>query len=139
MSEYNKNIDMNNVTISGGICRVPNLRKVGANNTSVCDLRLAITNFKNITYIDVTIWGERAKIATQYLKLGSKIHLIGRLNLEEWTDKKDGSKRSKIGIVSDNFQFLPGKPPEQNNNNEAKVQENEEKIGLNELPFSNEP
>ncbi len=113
MSEYNKVVDMNSVSISGGVCRVPNLRQVGANNTPVCDLRLAITNFKNITYIDITIWGTRSKVATQYLKLGSKIHLTGRLNLEEWT-AKDGGKRSKIGIVTDNFQFLASPAPKQN-------------------------
>lgn len=40
------------------------------------------------------------------LRKGHQVYLEGHLHLDQWTDKTDGSKRSKLKIVLDNMQFL---------------------------------
>src|SRR5205085_941487 len=37
---------------------------------------------------------------------GAQFYLEGHLKLDQWQDKTDGTKRSKIKIVLDDFQFF---------------------------------
>jgi single-strand DNA-binding protein len=47
-----------------------------------------------------------ADLVEQYLRKGSQVFVEGHLQLDQWQDKNDGSKRSKLKIVLDNLQFL---------------------------------
>ena len=49
--------------------------------------------------------GRQADLVEQGLRKGSQVFIEGHLKLDQWTSQ-DGQKRSKIGIVVDNFQFL---------------------------------
>jgi len=49
--------------------------------------------------------GKQADLVEQYLKKGHQAFIEGHLKLDQWTSQ-EGQKRSKIGIVVDNFQFL---------------------------------
>ena len=40
------------------------------------------------------------------MKKGHQVYLEGHLRLDQWKDKNDGTKRSKLKIVLDDFQFL---------------------------------
>jgi single-strand DNA-binding protein len=42
----------------------------------------------------------------QYLKKGNQAYLEGHLRLDQWTDKNDGSKRSRLKLVVDQLQLL---------------------------------
>ncbi len=52
--------------------------------------------------------GRTADLCEQ-LRKGSQVFIEGHLKLDQWT-ATDGSKRSKIGVVVDTFQFLDQKP-----------------------------
>jgi single-strand DNA-binding protein len=63
-------------------------------------------------FLDCEAWNAReggrqlADLIEQYLKKGHQAYIEGRLKLDQWQDKNDGSKRSKLRIVVDNVQFL---------------------------------
>lgn len=63
-------------------------------------------------FIDCEAWNAReggrqlADLIEQYLKKGHQAYIEGRLRLDQWQDKNDGSKRSKLKLVVDNVQFL---------------------------------
>jgi single-strand DNA-binding protein len=40
------------------------------------------------------------------MKKGRPIFIEGRLRLDSWEDKQTGQKRSKLGVVLENFQFM---------------------------------
>ncbi|MBL8796446.1 MAG: single-stranded DNA-binding protein [Planctomycetia bacterium] len=42
----------------------------------------------------------------EWLRKGHQVYLEGHLHMDQWTDKNDGSKRSKLKIVLDNLQTL---------------------------------
>jgi single-strand DNA-binding protein len=62
-------------------------------------------------FLDIVVYGKGAEVVHQYMKKGRQIFIEGRLDYSEWQDKTDGKKRSRIRIVSENFQFLDGGKP----------------------------
>ena len=58
------------------------------------------------TFVDVDAFGRQAETIGQYLKKGRPVMVEGRLKLDQWDDKQTGQKRSKLGVVLENFQFL---------------------------------
>ena len=58
------------------------------------------------TFVDVDAFGRQAETIGQYLKKGRPVMIEGRLKLDQWDDKQTGQKRSKLGVVLENFQFL---------------------------------
>ena len=109
--------NLNKVFLMGNLTRDPELRYTSG-GTSVCTLRLAVNrrfttrqgeNRDETLFIDVTVWGKQAEVCSQYLSKGRPIFIEGRLRQDTWTTN-DGQKRSKIGVVADNFQFLGGAP-----------------------------
>ena len=62
-------------------------------------------------YIDCEVWnrgemGKQADLVQQSLHKGSQVFIEGHLKMDKWQDKTDGSNRTKITLVVDNFQFL---------------------------------
>jgi single-strand DNA-binding protein len=47
-----------------------------------------------------------ADLVERYLHKGHQAYLEGRLRLDQWEDKKDGQKRSKLKLVVDQIQLL---------------------------------
>ena len=86
------------------------------NLTSDPELRMAINDrrktasgewVEETTFVDVTLWGRTAEVATEYLSKGSNVLIEGRLKLDTW--EKDGKKNSKLRVVGDKMQMLGGK------------------------------
>jgi len=65
---------------------------------------------EEVTYVDVESYGKQAEIIAKYCGKGSGILVEGRLKLDQWDDKKTGEKRSRLGVVLENFTFIGGKP-----------------------------
>jgi single-strand DNA-binding protein len=59
------------------------------------------------TFVDVTLWGRTAEVASEYLNKGSSVLVEGRLRLDTW--EKDGKKNSKLRVVGDRMQMLGGR------------------------------
>ena len=55
-------------------------------------------------FVDVTLWGRQAEVASEYLSKGSPILVEGRLKLDTW--ETDGQKRSKLRVVGERMQMV---------------------------------
>ena len=106
---------LNKVMLIGNLTRDPELRHT-PRGTAVCELSLAINRTwkddsgqkqEEVTFIDVTLWGNAATTCAQYMVKGRGIYIEGRLQLESWEDKETGARRTKLKVTGESFQFLP--------------------------------
>jgi single-strand DNA-binding protein len=106
---------LNRVTLIGNFTRDPQSKQLPG-GTSVCEFGLAMNRRFNTSPPARTArksysWtarhgASRARSFQQYCTKGKPLFIEGRLKLDTWDDKQGGSKRSKISVVVDNFQFL---------------------------------
>jgi single-strand DNA-binding protein len=64
------------------------------------------------TWHNVTMFGSLAKIASEYVKKGSKIYIEGRIKNESW--EKDGEKKYRTVIIAETMHMLDRKRDDQN-------------------------
>ena len=104
----------NKVILAGNLTRDPELRYT-PKGTAVARIGLACNRKwksetgemkEEVTFVDVDAFGKTAETIAQYLKKGRPILLEGRLRYETWEDKQTNQKKSKLGVVLENFQFL---------------------------------
>jgi single-strand DNA-binding protein len=102
----------NRVILVGNVTRDIELKYTGS-GTAVTDLGLAVNDRRKTasgewvdetTFIDVTLWGRTAEVASEYLAKGSPVLVEGRLKLDTW--ETDGQKRSKLRVVGERMQML---------------------------------
>jgi len=107
---------VNKVMLLGNLTRDPEIRYT-PKGTAVTDLGMAVNRVRigdngekieEVTFVDVTLWGRQAELAGQYLGKGRPVFIEGRLQLDQWDDKQSGQKRSRLRVVGENMQFLPG-------------------------------
>jgi single-strand DNA-binding protein len=106
----------NRVILIGNLTRDPELRYIPS-GTAVTEIGLAVNDRRKgangewideTTFVDVTLWGRQAEVATEYLSKGSPVFIEGRLKLDSWQDK-EGQKRSKLRVVGTQMQMLGSK------------------------------
>ena len=106
--------NFNKVILAGNLTRDPELRYT-PKGTAIAKITLAINRRwsneageqkEEVTFVDVDAFGKQAETIGQYLKKGRPLLVEGRLKYDTWDDKQTGQKRSKLGVVLDNFQFL---------------------------------
>jgi single-strand DNA-binding protein len=106
--------NFNKVILAGNLTRDPEVRYT-PKGTAIAKLGLAINRSwktetgetkEEVTFVDVDAFGRTAEVISQYLKKGRPILVEGRLKLDQWDDKQTGQKRSRLGVVLENFQFL---------------------------------
>ena len=106
MASYNR------VVLVGNLTRDPELRYIPS-GTAVTEVGLAVNDRRKnaagewideTTFIDITLWGRQAEIASEYLNKGSSVLIEGRLKLDTW--EKDGKKNSKLRVVGERMQML---------------------------------
>ena len=111
-------MNVNRVFLAGNLTRDVAVRFL-AGDKAVGEFGLAVNRKwkdgggeqkEEVTFVDVEVWGKTAELCAQYLAKGRGCFIEGRLKLDSWEDKKDGSKRSKLRVVADNVQFVGGKP-----------------------------
>ncbi len=104
----------NKVILIGNLTRDPELRYT-PKGTAIAKLGLAVNRNwttdtgekkEEVTFVDVDAFGKQAEVIGQYLKKGRPIMVEGRLKLDQWDDKQSGQKRSRLGVVLEQFQFL---------------------------------
>jgi single-strand DNA-binding protein len=105
---------VNKVFLMGNLTRDIELRHT-TSNTAIAKMGLAVNRkFKTqtgetreeVTFVDCEAWGRTAEVMSQYLTKGRPVFIEGRLRLDQWEDKNDGSKRSRLLVVVDSFQFV---------------------------------
>ena len=60
---------------------------------------------ESVCYVDLTAFGKQAEILAKHVRKGNALFVEGRLEYSSW-EGKDGSKRNKLEVVIENFQFL---------------------------------
>ena len=102
----------NRVVLVGNLTRDPELRYTPS-GTAVTDIGLAVNDrrknaqgewVEETTFVDVTLWGRTAEIASEYLGKGAPALIEGRLKLDTW--ESDGQKRSKLKVIGEKLQLL---------------------------------
>ena len=109
MATFNKVFEI------GNLVRNPELRHTSAGVAS-CEFRIAVgRRFRTANgeekeetlFIDVLNFGKAAELYVRHLEKGSRVMVEGYLKQLQWTGK-NGEKREKIAIMSENVQFLAG-------------------------------
>jgi len=141
MPSYNKVLLMGHLTRDVEIRHLPSGQAVGnfglAMNrkfkTADGELR------EEVTFVDCEVWGKTAENFTRFFSKGKAVFLEGRLKLDTWEDKTDGSKRSKLKVTVDTFEFVESKGDgggESRGNAEPKPRKGDApKINDEDIPF----
>ena len=104
----------NRVILMGNLTRDPVLRHIPT-GTAVTDIVLAVNDRRKnttgewvdeTTFVDITLWGRTAEIASEYLSKGSPVMIEGRLKLDMW--ETDGQKRSKLKVIGEKMALVGG-------------------------------
>jgi single-strand DNA-binding protein len=110
--------NLNKVLLLGNVTRDPEVRYT-PKGSAVCDLGVAVNRAyttesgekrEEVTFVDVTLWGRTAEVASEYLKKGRPVFVEGRLQMDTWDDKQTGQKRTRLRVVAENMQLLGGRP-----------------------------
>jgi single-strand DNA-binding protein len=106
MASYNRVILLGNLTRDVEMRYTPG-------GTAVTDIGLAVNDRRKgqngewvdeTTFVDVTLWGRTAEVASEFLNKGAPVLIEGRLKLDTW--EAEGQKRSKLRVVCDRMQLL---------------------------------
>lgn len=104
----------NKIQIVGYLGRKPELRHTPS-GTAVADMSLATTERRrargaaepeeSTTWFRVTLWGQQAEAAAQYLDKGTLVFVEGRVTLRAWTDR-DGNPRTSLEVNGTDLRFI---------------------------------
>jgi single-strand DNA-binding protein len=88
----------------------PTLKKVTVDGEphSVAELRIFFDRFKSDAqgnyvanggfWLTGSIWDKRAEACVEHLQRGARVHAIGELVQESWSDKETGAERSEFKL-----------------------------------------
>lgn len=102
----------NKVILMGNLTRDPELRMTPG-GMAICKLGIAVNRVfttkdgekrEEVTFVDCDAFGRQAETLSKYMSKGRSLLIEGRLKLDQW-ETKEGDKRSKLGVVVENFQF----------------------------------
>jgi len=105
----------NRVILVGNLTRDPELKYIPS-GTAVTEIGLAVNDRRKTaqgewvdetTFVDITLWGRTAEVASEYLTKGASLLVEGRLKLDSW--EKEGKKMSKLRVIGERMQMLSGK------------------------------
>ena len=126
------------VILIGRLTKDPELRYT-PKGTPVASFSLAVNyRYKQsdemkeaTTFIDIVVFGKLAEFSGQYLNKGTAVIVDGRLQQRRW--ESDGQQKSKIEVVAQSVNFLPGSkkaPGEESSSGEGDFSPPEEKTDL---------
>lgn len=105
---------------------------------SVCKFSIAInrdyTNedgSRDVDFFNVVTWRNLADNCAKYLKKGSKVAIVGKLQNRQY-ESKDGSKRNVTEIIAEQVEFLTPKQSEEPKKHSMRELTQEE---MDNLPF----
>lgn len=109
MASYNRVILVGNLTRDIELRYIPSGQAVSDVTVAVNDRRKTASGdwVDEATFVDVTLWGRNAEVASEYLAKGSPVLIEGRLKLDRW--ETEGQKRSKLRVICEKMQMLSGR------------------------------
>ena len=108
-------MSINVLVLVGHAGRDPELRFF-ASGSCVCEFTLAVNRPpkdgqpQDPLWVSCKAWGKTAQVAGDYLRKGSKVALVGRLEVEQWNDRSSGELRSKPLVVIDRLELCASSP-----------------------------
>ncbi|MCA9123285.1 MAG: single-stranded DNA-binding protein [Planctomycetaceae bacterium] len=102
----------NRVVLMGNVTRDVELKYLQS-GTAVTEIGMAMNDRRKTqsgewvdepVFVDVTLWGRTAEIASEYLSKGAPVFIEGRLKYDTW--EADGQKRSKLRVVGERMQLI---------------------------------
>lgn len=118
---------MNKCTIIG---RIANDLEIRATTTgkSICDFRIAVNRPTNrdgervADFVNCRVWNKTAENLEKYQAKGNLIAVIGRIQVDNYTDK-DGKNRNYTYVLVEDLEYLERKKED---NQEVKQEEKNE-------------
>jgi len=109
MASYNRVILVGNLTRDIELRYIPSGQAVSDITVAVNDRRKTASGdwVEEATFVDVTLWGRNAEVASEYLSKGAPVLIEGRLKLDRW--ETEGQKRSKLRVICEKMQMLSGR------------------------------
>ncbi len=104
---------LNKVFLMGNLTRDPELRYM-QNGKALVSFGMAASRTwtspegekkEDVCFVDISMFGKRAEIISEYFSKGSPIFIEGRLQFRQW-ESKEGQKRNALRVVAEDFQFI---------------------------------
>ena len=108
----------NSILLTGRITKDLELKQAG--QVSKCDFTLAVDREyakegqQKTDFINITVFGKTAENLCKYQSKGSKILVLGVLNIDQYT--KDGETRTFTKVIANKIEFLDSKKDNSFNN-----------------------
>ena len=106
--------NFNKVILLGNLTRDPEMKFLPS-GTPVAEFGLALNRKwvdqttkearEAVTFVDCKAMGRQAEVLSQHVRKGSPLFVEGRLDYRQW-EGPDGTKRSKLDVFVENFQFV---------------------------------
>ncbi|GAB4202674.1 MAG: single-stranded DNA-binding protein [Coleofasciculaceae cyanobacterium] len=121
-------IPINNVHLVGRVGADPDVRyfESGSILTKVSLAVDRCSRSDQPDWFNLEIWGKVAEVAANYVRKGKLIGVRGSLEIQEWTDRNDGTDRSKPIIRVVELELLSAK------NSQSDEEEN---LDLEDIPI----
>ena len=107
---------MNLIVLKGRLIADPEVKKVGTNQTTVCEFCVATDRRfeKDKTdFINCQAWGNTAEFIGKYFSKGKEIALVGELHIDKY--EKGGENRYSTRVKVDSVEFCGSKNDSDNN------------------------
>ena len=131
---------MNKVILVGRLTRDPELRYT-ANNKAVCDFTIAtnrpvVRDGERVAdFINCRVWGKTAENLVKYQTKGNLIAVIGRMQVDNYTDK-DGNNRYNTYLLVEELEYLQSKKDNEFKNLNVKTETQQQfDYDSSDLPF----
>lgn len=107
-------MSLNTVSISGNMCRDPELRET-VNGSHILNFTVAVNDRRKgndgewedyASFIDCKMFGKRAQAVAKYLSKGTKVCCEGKIVQDRWTDRDSGNNRSKVFVIVNEIEFM---------------------------------
>ena len=115
---------MNKVILMGNLTRDPELKFLQS-GTAVANFGMAMNRRWNdqatgeqreeVCFVEVEAWNRQAEVINEYFTKGSQILLEGSLKFESW-DAEDGTKRNRLKVRLERFEFTGSRESNGNGN-----------------------
>ncbi len=100
--------NFNHVVLAGNLTRDVEVR-YAANQAAIASTAIAVNRKwdggEETTFVDLVAYQKVAEIMQKMASKGSSVLISGRLHFNSWT-AQDGTKRSRLEVVVDQFQML---------------------------------
>ena len=97
------------VIVEGGLGRDPE-SKTTPSGAKVVNFSLGYERgFKDSVrtcWVNIVAFKDVAEFASQYLKKGKTVRVVGELDVRSWDDKETGKKRYTTEVIADKIQFV---------------------------------